>query len=111
MELEQYFPRAMKAEIRGKNTKNLEEVRIRIGQPVEWIYNNGTCMGTKRIGREDMEEILNYLTDYSWYAMEEQFRQGFFTLEGGFLVINIPEAWKELKFSTDEEGRLVLSID
>ena len=86
MELEQYFPRAMKAEIRGKNTKNLEEVRIRIGQPVEWIYNNGTCMGTKRIGREDMEEILNYLTDYSWYAMEEQFREGFFTLEGGHRI-------------------------
>lgn len=86
MELEQYFPRAMKAEIRGKNTKNLEEVRIRIGQPVEWIYSNGTCMGTKRIGREDMEEIMNYLTDYSWYAMEEQFRQGFFTLEGGHRI-------------------------
>ena len=86
LELEQYFPCGMKAEIKGKNTKNLEEVRIRIGQPVEWIYNNGTCMGTKQIGREDMEEILNYLTDYSWYAMEEQFRQGFFTLEGGHRI-------------------------
>ena len=86
VDIEQYFPRAMKEEMKGKNTSNLEEVRIRIGQPVEWIYNNGTCLGVRRIGREDMEEMLNYLTDYSWYAMEEQFKQGFFTLEGGHRI-------------------------
>lgn len=86
LELERYFPRTMKEEIKGRNTRNLEEVRIRMGQPVEWIYNYGSCMGEKRVGREEMEEILNYLTDYSWYAMEEQFRQGFFTLEGGHRI-------------------------
>lgn len=86
MEIEQYFPARIREEIIGKNRKNLEEVRIRMGQPVEWIYQNGSCMGKRRVDRGDMEELLNYLTDYSWYAMEEQFRQGFFTLEGGHRI-------------------------
>lgn len=86
LEFKNYFPLVIREEMNGIRVQNLEEVRIRIGQPVEWIYSDGKSMGMKRVGREEMEELLNYLTDYSWYAMEEQFKQGFFTLEGGHRI-------------------------
>lgn len=86
LQIEEYFPTVIRKEARERSTKNLEEVRIRIGQPVEWIYHRGKVMGERRVAKEDMEELLNYLTDYSWYSMEEQFKQGFFTLNGGHRI-------------------------
>ena len=33
-----------------------------------------------------MREVLNYLSGYSVYALEEELRQGYFTLEGGHRI-------------------------
>lgn len=64
----------------------IEEIRIRVGQPIElrcreenlWI---GECITT-----EDIEEMLTFISQYSIYAYEEEIRQGFLTLEGGHRI-------------------------
>ncbi len=70
----------------------LQEIKMRIGQPIML-----TCEGKERIllndwGRpyvvtkEEMYEFLDYITNYSLYAYEEEMRQGFVTIEGGHRV-------------------------
>lgn len=86
MQIENYFPKIMREETKGLRIRELEEIRVRVGQPVEWIYAKGKLFGRQPIQKGDMEELLNYLTDYSWYAIEEQLRQGFFTVEGGHRI-------------------------
>ena len=48
--------------------------------------DNGSTLGKRLISEENMEELLNYLTDYSWFNYVSQIRQGFFTIRGGHRV-------------------------
>ena len=67
----------------------VEEIRVRVGQPVELIYDNGVKRlegATTVIGREDIAEMLNYISRYSLYAYREEMRQGFVTIDGGHRV-------------------------
>ena len=67
----------------------VEEIRVRVGQPVELIYDNGVKRlegATTVIGREDIAEMLNYISSYSLYAYREEMRQGFVTIDGGHRV-------------------------
>ena len=69
--------------------EGLEEIRVRIGLPIELIYGNRIVWMTdecSKIERQTLDEMLNYMTDYSFYAMEEEIRQGYLTLEGGHRV-------------------------
>ncbi|WP_100398388.1 stage III sporulation protein AA [Bacillus sp. FJAT-44742] len=75
------------------DTKNdLEEIRLRVGMPVEMLFRAGPLFLTKQTGeaveftREDARYVLNQLSHYSIYAFEEELRQGFITLEGGHRV-------------------------
>ena len=83
----QYFPAALRSRIPKHKLTDAEEIRIRVGQPVE-IFCGGSY-----IRREDtvieqsmLYEMLNYLTGYSLYALEEEMKQGFFTIAGGHRV-------------------------
>lgn len=76
-----------------------EEIRLRIGQPVmiigkaqEYFWN--LEMGVLEIQKqaaycwkeEDMRETLSHMSQYSMYALEEEIRRGFFTMEGGHRI-------------------------
>lgn len=92
---------------RTKWQKGLEEIRIRIGQPIEFSYDTGslylvagegTCIfcggwelrkGQKefyRITGKDIAEMLNYISNYSLYAYKEEMKQGYITVEGGHRI-------------------------
>lgn len=86
MGIEKYMTNGMREEFCNFREEEIEEIRVRNGRPVEWITADKSVFGRRVIGDDDMEELINYLTEYSWYAMEEQFKQGFFTLEGGHRV-------------------------
>lgn len=86
MGIEYYLPEKIRKEYLQIKEEALEEIRVRIGQPVEWIFGNCKKWGRVQITEEEMEELLNYLTEYSWHAMEEQMKQGFFTINGGYRV-------------------------
>ena len=83
------FPASIRPRIRKINWERLEEIRVRIGWPVELIYDNGNeWLGNydAMIDRQRLDEMLNYITGYSLYAMEEQLRQGYLTYEGGHRI-------------------------
>ena len=84
----------------------LEEIRVRVGQPMEFFYDKGSRYlvledGTGRfVGEEerwngakvyhasmqDVAEMMNYISNYSLYAYKEEIRQGYITIEGGHRI-------------------------
>ena len=77
--------------------ERLEEIRVRVGQPIEFCYGSDNCY---LIGKEkeqmfcsekdyrrwekdlyhaseaDLREMLNYISNYSLYAYKEEIKQG-----------------------------------
>lgn len=66
--------------------KTLQEIRLRIGKPIIIVSNNEEWVLPKVIEKEDVLEILEYISNYSLYAFENEMRQGFLTIEGGHRV-------------------------
>lgn len=105
-DLEYIFPVHIREQLQQIEWRqNLEEIRIRIGQPMEFLY----CMESKYLVSEgavyemvladgnswkdayvatmqDMVEMLNFISNYSLYAYKDEMRQGFITIEGGHRI-------------------------
>lgn len=73
-----------------ENYEDLQEIKLRTGQPLLV-----RCGGKEKIpGRghpyivtaRDIREAVDYTSNYSLYAYEEEMRQGFITIEGGHRV-------------------------
>jgi stage III sporulation protein AA len=83
------FPVVIREDIKNCSFFGLEEIRIRLGLPVELIYDNRIIWlrnGAYSIDRLALEEMLNYMTGYSYYAMAEELKRGFLTLSGGHRI-------------------------
>ena len=83
------FPTSIRPRMRKINWDGLEEIRVRIGWPVELIYgNHNEWLGNydSMIDRQCLDEMLNYITGYSHYAMDEEIRQGYITFSGGHRI-------------------------
>ena len=83
------FPLHMREDLQRISWDGLEEIRVRIGWPVELLYDNRSkWLGNydNIIDRQGLDEMLNYITGYSVYAMEEELKQGFVTLTGGHRI-------------------------
>ncbi|MCM1257374.1 MAG: stage III sporulation protein AA [Roseburia sp.] len=65
---------------------NIEEIRIRIGQPIELRCREKDLWLGEKILAEDIEEMLTFISKYSIYAYEEEIRQGFLTIDGGHRI-------------------------
>lgn len=82
--------------------ENLEEIRVRIGQPL-FLYNGQrelvlsgeafkesnnreALKNAYRITEQDLLEMQNYISNYSLYAWQEELRNGFLTVQGGHRV-------------------------
>ena len=67
----------------------LQEIRLRIGQPVTVLYQNEELIlptmysEKKRLGKQEMKETIEHISNYSLYAYEHELKQGFITIEGG----------------------------
>lgn len=88
-EIVNVFPVDMRENLQRIRWEGLEEIRVRIGWPVELIYDNcSKWLGNYDdiIDRKGLDEMLNYITGYSVYSMEEELRQGFVTITGGHRV-------------------------
>lgn len=64
----------------------LQEIRLRIGKPLIVVCDNEERVLQKIIGKEDLMEVLEYVSNYSLYAFENELKQGFITIEGGHRV-------------------------
>lgn len=63
----------------------LQEIRLRMGKPLTVLYKGKEKLLTK-VEQEDVRETLEYISNYSLYAYENELRQGFITIEGGHRV-------------------------
>lgn len=100
-EIVSVFPAALRPLCRAGFAQGIEpeEFRLRTGRPVmvlgkgrEYFWNQKEAK--LQDGREggylwqeaDMKETLSRMSQYSMYALEEELRNGFFTIQGGHRV-------------------------
>lgn len=77
---------------------DLQEIRLRAGQPLQIRYKGRKYFTTLEgltasrkdhclvIEKEDIQEMLEYMAEYSLYAFQEQVSQGYLTIRGGHRV-------------------------
>lgn len=116
MRLELLFPIHLREVMKHvEKLRDLEEIRVRIGQPL-FIYTGqkelmlvqkttkensgeyGTLSALRdsrerevyekayRITEQDILEMQNYISNYSLYAWQEELRNGFVTIQGGHRI-------------------------
>ena len=76
----------------------LQEIRLRMNEPLIVIYDNREYFVTEKgkrtteckkaymVAPADIRETLEYISNYSLYAYEDEIRQGFITIQGGHRV-------------------------
>jgi len=76
----------------------LQEIRLRINAPLLIIYGNKEAFVTEeaklvdnpakavQITKNEIRETMEYISNYSLYAFEEEIRQGFITINGGHRI-------------------------
>lgn len=70
----------------------LQEIRLRTGKPLLMIYRGDELItgpgrgGPYIVTKEDIREMVGYISNYSLYAYEQEMKQGFITIEGGHRV-------------------------
>ena len=72
--------------LQDKDLKNLEEIRLRVGQPVLLCFRSGTERCWPVLKQEDLEYTVSCACRQSVYAYTETIRNGFITVEGGHRI-------------------------
>ncbi|MGM9926218.1 MAG: stage III sporulation protein AA [Bacillus sp. (in: firmicutes)] len=69
-----------------KKWNTIEEIRCRIGRPVE--ISSGTAYELLPViaTEEDAAQLVNNITNFSMYTMEEELKRGYITIQGGHRV-------------------------
>ena len=74
------------------NDSYVQELRLRVGKPLLIVYDGRERMirnerdGPYIVTKEDVREMLEYVSNFSLYAYEQEMKQGFITIEGGHRV-------------------------
>ncbi|GGE53775.1 stage III sporulation protein AA [Priestia taiwanensis] len=64
----------------------IEEIRVRVNRPLELMMRGAPYFSTYVVHKEDGVHLLNQLSHYSLYTMEEELRRGYITIKGGHRV-------------------------
>lgn len=76
----------------------LQEIRLRVNAPLLVVYDNKEYFLTEQselsrcgensylITKNELKETMEYISNYSLYAFEEELKQGFLTITGGHRV-------------------------
>ena len=76
----------------------VQEIRLRMNAPLLMIYSNKEAFVTEDasltnhpsmavlITRNEIKETMEYISNYSLYAFEDEIRQGFITISGGHRI-------------------------
>lgn len=76
MDIIDYLPQKMKAEAEAYMPCGLEEIRVRAGKQVQYMFAGG-CRAGVYISHSDIEEMINYLSGYSFHAIAPQLAAGY----------------------------------
>lgn len=78
--------------------EQIQEIRLRVKMPLIIILDNREYYLTKKgalstdrkeaylVDREEIRETVEYISNHSLYAFEEEMRQGFLTIQGGHRI-------------------------
>ena len=73
----------------------VQEIRLRVAAPLLMVYKNEEyyisrlgqlsrdCRDAYLVSRNELKETMEYMSNYSLYAFEEEMKQGFLTIQGG----------------------------
>ena len=76
----------------------VQEIRLRVAAPLIMVYKNEESYLTRSgeiskrledayiISRSELKETMEYMSNYSLYAFEEELKQGFLTVQGGHRI-------------------------
>jgi len=95
-----YFPVRIRETVRRalSYSQSIEEIRVRCGQNIifcdsngKWFVDNSGNLTKSfdesiKISKEDMKEMMKYITRNSVYAMQQDIKNGFVTLSDGTRV-------------------------
>ena len=84
MELYDILPRKLKEE--NVRLEEIEEIRLRVGQPLELVYADKKVKKIFVVDKSQIYELLNYASGYSLYAYEDELKRGFLTAKGGHRI-------------------------
>lgn len=81
------LPEKIKNEVRLiKRYSDLQEIRIKVNKPLIVQVGKDEYVSRYRATEDDMKKILNKMSGYSIYAVEEELRQGYVTIKGGHRI-------------------------
>jgi stage III sporulation protein AA len=66
--------------------KEIEEIRVRVHRPLEISTRGNAHFLSYIVQPEDAVHLLNKISHFSIYALEEELKRGFVTIEGGHRV-------------------------
>src|SRR3954453_23950389 len=66
--------------------KEIEEIRVRVNRPLEIAASGVAKFLPYTVQSEDADHLLNKISHYSIYALEEELKRGYITIEGGHRV-------------------------
>lgn len=82
--------RSIIVQLSPSELEKIEEIRIRIHRPLEIIVDGKPYQATNKknyiVNSKDGIQLLNKLSHYSLYALEEELKRGFITIRGGHRV-------------------------
>lgn len=63
-----------------------EEIRIRVDRPIELMIAGEPHFLSYEVSRQDAEQLLSHLSQFSLYTLEEELKRGYITIAGGHRV-------------------------
>lgn len=94
MSIISYLPGEMRQAMENMkiDMNNVQEIRIRIGQPVRFVTRNKEILllskegGLFTVNKMMIDNIFSAINEYSLYAYADAIRQGFVTVRGGHRI-------------------------
>lgn len=88
------LPRSVRMLLKKKiaDFESLQEIRLRTEKPLLLLYDGEEILAEHTRGelyivtKEDLREMVDYISNYSLYAYEQEMKQGFLTVEGGHRI-------------------------
>ena len=89
-----YLPKRIRSDLMNSDIDlhQIQEIKIRIGKPLIVMSDDGESILRDSAGsfyiitEAELREMLEYISNYSLYAYEEEMCQGFITIEGGHRI-------------------------
>lgn len=89
-EILRLFPKSIQVKLDkqiGERWDALQEIRVRLGKPIEMCFDTALEWVENQYPNVfDCEYILNQISEFSLYRMEEELQQGYITIKGGHRV-------------------------